>query len=1255
MILFLFSILTNLQILKNSENEISFVFKPDVKVETLSNCLFFKGERFKEFDPGLPDLPSYLIPIEIEPNAEYEINYKILKKRKITKFYDIKRIPEIREDGLSFYEIKKEYKTPFPGKIIIPKGTSFLRFKNVLYLILFPVQIKENEIEIINKILINVKVKNKNLKNYRIFPERKTNTGLYERLLIKRTNLEYKKKETYTSFWDKTRLWLKIFVFKNGVYYITYDDIKENLDISPENLDISKICLYARLKALPVSPDSFDVKPEKVPFVFIDNGEKGIFDERDTILFVGFKAEGYRIENGKISFYFHPYTENSVYFLSFEGDSGIFVQSIDGTPGNYKYETKGTKVTRHEKNFYNLAKAGLKWVGEQILDTVFRLNNLNFFNPLPDTARINFVFIRRKKPENNTSLNLKILLSNKIIFERTYPATSKPVEEILKIKEKLNSSPSFSLDVNGMINLDYFEVKYNSLLFDIKDSLIFYVYVNEKKNFLLRGEFAKRGKLFKVKNPFEYYEIKGFYFNSDSIVFSLEPEQDTFMVVYAEKYIHPYIQKFNRKFLNEIKGADYLIIGPESFRNLFRRYIYWRENNFYIDTVKINDPEIIYINIEDIFEEFGFGVRDPVALRNFLKFAYLNFDPVPYYVLLAGKGIYDFRNFLKSGVKNYIPPYEYGYEVDINHPPFTYDDFFVEFDGGVFDPDMVIGRIPGKNAAEMLSFLNRIINYEKGIEKNDFKNKVLGIADDTTGSGGSFDATGHTNQVTEILKKLPNTVDKQGFYMLDYPREAGKKPAATKALLSLLENGFIFVFYFGHGNPNQLAHEEILTPDDIDLMEVNNRPHFILLGSCKTMNFDRPEGAIGEKWIMKAGSGGLGSAALTQAFENQSVIQKFFKCFKDFKIHSVGECAYFARFGSKKYLYLGDPTVLYKFPENTGIFSYKPDTLSYSYFKYFGDTLRFFRTIDSFLIKFKENSDVSFLNIETEPYIDTLVFKHGGITYRYYLYRKGKTLFRGAGYNNANVSKFKFILPKKNSDYLRVISYNTTRFGELAFIDSFPVKLSDNQIVDYKAPEIKLSVNGKPFKNNDTLPPDFNLYIEIFDENGINIAKDSSILLSIDGKEIISLNEKFYYKPGSFQKGYINYKLKNLSSGKHNLSLSAYDPFDNRGKILRQFYVTAFAESLFVRKVIPYPNPASSFFFLGFEISKKALCKLKIYTMRGIPVFESPYQMFSAGFNSLKWRIKRDIANGLYIYLLEVKDPANGKKIKKRGKLIVYR
>ena len=68
---------------------------------------------------------------------------------------------------------------------------------------------------------------------------------------------------------------------------------------------------------------------------------------------------------------------------------------------------------------------------------------------------------------------------------------------------------------------------------------------------------------------------------------------------------------------------------------------------------------VAIIDIEDIYDEFSYGIKSPQALKDFLSYAYSNWRaPAPQYVLLVGDSTYDPKDhWLEGDTTAYLPTY----------------------------------------------------------------------------------------------------------------------------------------------------------------------------------------------------------------------------------------------------------------------------------------------------------------------------------------------------------------------------------------------------------------------------------------------------------------------------------------------------------------------------------------------------------------------------------------------------------------------
>ena len=166
------------------------------------------------------------------------------------------------------------------------------------------------------------------------------------------------------------------------------------------------------------------------------------------------------------------------------------------------------------------------------------------------------------------------------------------------------------------------------------------------------------------------------------------------------------------------EAVDYILITHSSYAEAAGDLAAWRSEH----SPDGNGFRVAVVDVQDIYDEFSAGRVDPTAIRNFLRFAFEQWnggDPAvsPSYVLLLGDAAYDFRDRLKQGAKVTVPAYEGFYDAGLAHtlysPQFASDDWFVLYDPEA-DPslEMAIGRLPADTPAGAQALVEKVRNYE---------------------------------------------------------------------------------------------------------------------------------------------------------------------------------------------------------------------------------------------------------------------------------------------------------------------------------------------------------------------------------------------------------------------------------------------------------------------------------------------------------------------------------------------------------------
>ena len=101
------------------------------------------------------------------------------------------------------------------------------------------------------------------------------------------------------------------------------------------------------------------------------------------------------------------------------------------------------------------------------------------------------------------------------------------------------------------------------------------------------------------------------------------------------------------------------------------------------------------VDIEDVYDEFSFGMKSPQALKDFLSPCGEFLVQPPRFVLLVGDASFDPRNYYGFGDQDYVPTKL----VDTFYLETASDDWFVDFDNDGL-PEMAIGRLPVQTEEE---------------------------------------------------------------------------------------------------------------------------------------------------------------------------------------------------------------------------------------------------------------------------------------------------------------------------------------------------------------------------------------------------------------------------------------------------------------------------------------------------------------------------------------------------------------------------
>lgn len=183
-------------------------------------------------------------------------------------------------------------------------------------------------------------------------------------------------------------------------------------------------------------------------------------------------------------------------------------------------------------------------------------------------------------------------------------------------------------------------------------------------------------------------------------------------------------------------AADYLIVSHKDFIASMEPLRVARSNGMIAKTV----------DVEDVYDEFSYGLHGPQAIKSFLEHASTHWVTPPRYIVFAGDASLDPRNYFNVGNFDFVPTKL----IDTQFEETCSDDWLADFHG---DPitngpdgiaDIPIGRLPVRTAADATALVNKIINFTPLVPQN-----AMLVADDPTGYYFNFETA--NDQVQSLL------------------------------------------------------------------------------------------------------------------------------------------------------------------------------------------------------------------------------------------------------------------------------------------------------------------------------------------------------------------------------------------------------------------------------------------------------------------------------------------------------------------------
>ncbi len=693
----------------------------------------------------------------------------------------------------------------------------------------------------------------------------------------------------------------KIEIKQDGIYELTYADLEA-----------------AGMQVGSVDPQTFEMnyRGGPVAYEFIGDDDNS-FESSEKIRFYGWAFNGSRLERQFIT--------NNVFWL-WAGGSPTTITGIDSLAGGTPVTEFLSSVTREEENHYISIYTNWKdsypneadsWYWDRVppISRFARYGTytMTLNNPAdsgPDAQFTAEFSTRDASTTNSVGFTTTITMNN--YFESS---TGNWLYEN-------NANITGSVPINTLINgTNNFDVSYMSTQWSAADAKCLpCTALNRITVDYLRKLIASDNQLiFSADNggPKEF-QVQNFLQNQPII---WDISQRTFPISITQSTIDvsgggPYAFTFGS---SQPAGSKFIAISEQNTLSplTISKYIPADLNptSGGADWVAISNPDFLsqvqvladhrsssihgglsthVISVEDVINQYGYGLPIPAAIKDYLKYALENWNTPPTFALLVGDSTQDPRHlnpdwtdeqFMLSDMVH-IDPWQGEIPSDLVFSLLSDDDLA---------PDIYLGRIAAQTADHVATAVSKIIRYDQNqLQSYGWMENIVFVSDNP-GAAGNF-----CLQNQWQADKLPDSFKTIPFCRENYSDVDGLRADIFQAMNN---TGATIINYRGHGATDNWGGS-ILTTSDVDNFTNTQRPFVIITGNCLDGKYNNPEKqGLGETLLRAKNAQGIGvgaaahfgSTGLGLSSEHSAIIGAFYDELFNQGITTIGGATTYAK------------------------------------------------------------------------------------------------------------------------------------------------------------------------------------------------------------------------------------------------------------------------------------------------------------------------------------------------------------------------
>lgn len=1098
--------------------------------------------------------------------------------------------------------------------------------------------------------------------------------------------------------------WYKFSIDSSGVYKLDAGFLR-NLGINSNQIDPNNIRIAGNGGQM-LAQSNAAYRPGALTEIAItvQDGGDGSFDDEDSVLFYGLGPHSWNIDRQNPMNSRHQtnlYSDQSYYFISVDSGPGKRINSQDTSDENPTNQINSYHdFVFHELEEVNLFANGQQWLGEDFSFNSQQQIPIDWQNFIPGSQ----VGIRvRGAAISFSQTQMDISVNGLALTTLDFDALSNNSFTLATTDEK------FALQVINSESL-LFDINYNNGGNPSSRAYLDYIEVLGEKRLENKGEQFQFRNLDAV-NGNEWYEFEMINSDPDAILWDLSDhlhpvqiplthagntsvfnatggDKEYLLFSNRDLFVPSTIEDprvANQDLLKD-RNIEYLVIAPEYLISEAQRLSDYHRNN--------SDYQSRTVALEQIYNEFSSGSPDLTAIRDYIRFLYLNAGSdagKPKFICLFGDASFDFKDRLSDNT-NIVPAFQ-SYESFNLVTSYVTDDYYGMMDEneGELKPtdrqDIATGRFPVTNLMEARDLVDKTLTYYDASALGDWRNTISFVADDPD-HPSEFVLQQAVDDLAEELQENVPEFNLKKIYADAHEQissSGGERyPTVNQSIDNSVETGTLIVDYFGHGGVNGWANERILEVPQIQEWSNSLQLPLFITVTCEFARYDNPIRPTAGEYSLWNNEGGAVSLISTtreifisvgQLFNRTLFLELFSSDTDDSSIaqalmRTKGQFStdqrYFVQF-------FGDPAMRLVHPA-PGIQLTK---INGTEIGKSNDTIKALSKIQLEGIVKGSNGAMNpdFNGTLTATVYDKALSKttldNDGFGKKMEFKALESKIFRGRASVNNGEFTFEFIVPKdiriaygeaKVSLYAQNLNTDLSGSEQKLIIGG----IDQNAEQDETGPTIQLFMNDESFVDGGNTSESPVLLALLEDLSGINTSitsVDHDIIVILDGDQAnpYVLNDYYETELNDFTKGKVKFPFKNLEPGLHTLQFKCWDTHNNPSESTLTFQVVN-DNDLILSNVLNYPNPFvnyTEFWFNHNKPNEPLEVQVQIFTISGKLIRTLHRSVQSDGLLSreISWNGLDDFGNkigkGVYVYKLHVRSEISKSSAEIFEKLVI--